>query len=139
MNDGGGDLHFTVLPAQGDIALLPAKRALHLIFADISGCSVVQILRNGQPIECEPLLENGEIRLLLNDIEPSDRLDVTLKQIVRRGNADRNQELLTLISKFQASFLWKTNTFSAFLRNPYGKIPVGAPFEGPIREILELK
>lgn len=139
MNDGGGDLHFTVLPAQGDIALLPAKRALHLIFADISSCSVVQILRNGQPIECEPLLENGEIRLLLNDIEPSDRLDVTLKQIVRRGNADRNQELLTLISKFQASFLWKTNTFSAFLRNPYGKIPVGAPFEGPIREILELK
>lgn len=84
-------------------------------------------------------MENGELCLLIPDLRPSDRLDLTLKQIVRRGNADQSQELITLISKFQASFSWKSNTFSAFLKDPNRKIPAGAPFEGPIREILELK
>lgn len=138
MREAGGDLHFTALPVQGDIALVPAKRTLRLTFADVSGCAAAEVLRNGQPFNCKPIVEHGEVRLVLHDITPSDRLDVALKQIVRRGNADRNQELITLISKFQASFFWKSNTFTAFLRNPYGKIPAGAPFEGPIREILEL-
>lgn len=139
MKEGGGDLLFTVLPAQGEPSLLPTKRELRLIFADLSGCGEIKAERNGALIHCEPVLENGELCLLIPDLRPSDRLDLTLKQIVRRGNADQSQELITLISKFQASFSWKSNTFSAFLKDPNRKIPAGAPFEGPIREILELK
>lgn len=138
LREAGGDLQFTALPVQGDVALVPAKRTLRLTFADVTGFSAVQALCNGLPACCEPVVKNGEVQLLLHGITPADRLDVTLRQIVRRGNADQKQELIRLISKFQTSFFWKTNTFSAFLRDPYGKIPAGAPFEGPIREILEL-
>ena len=139
LREAAGDLHFTVLPAQGDATLLPARRTLRLRFADVSGCAGVQITRAGQTAVANPCCKNGELCFTLEDVTPTERIDVTLKQIVKRGNEDRHQALLTLISKFQTSFFWKSNTFSSFLKDPSKKIPAGAPFEGPIRELLELK
>lgn len=59
MKEGGGDLLFTVLPAQGEPSLLPTKRELRLIFADLSGCGEIKAERNGALIHCEPVLETG--------------------------------------------------------------------------------
>ncbi|MCD7827114.1 MAG: DUF5110 domain-containing protein [Clostridiales bacterium] len=121
-----GDCVFTVSPAEGDISVLPAKRAYTLSFKDISKCEKINVSVNGKRTSFKENKTGDGIKIAV-EISPEDRLRVTLKNITARENPPKKEMVTELLSKVQGSNDLKLITLSGCLKDGYngGGLPKG--------------
>ncbi len=90
---------FDLLPVSGDLAHLPAERAVRLVFHAVRQPDALEVLQNGKPLDIQPQWDAKNARLALPVIRlaPTDRLTVRLT--VSEGelllNPDRRAEKIS--------------------------------------------
>ncbi|MEG1551231.1 MAG: hypothetical protein RR355_03070, partial [Oscillospiraceae bacterium] len=115
---------------------IPKTRDYTLTFFDITACD--KILVNGEDFKPE----SGKCTtVLLKDIKPTDKVEISLLNVTALENRDKRESLIELISKFQCGVNYKKSTFTNFVNSKNFKNIPNVPkyFKEPIIEILSLK
>ncbi len=118
VEENGNDLIFTINPAEGDLAVIPAERRYTLSFKDITDCEKIEAILDSECIAVEKKTENGTIFVKVV-VSPENKLRITLKNVVVKKNPPKKEMLTDLLSKVQGSNNAKMVFYSACLKNSF--------------------
>ncbi len=134
------NVSFTAYPAEGDRSLLPEKRSYTLIFEDITAGDNISVFVGGKKGKCNITFREGKTYIELKDIANDKKIEINFSNITPRGNADKKEQIIDLVTKYQLGVNAKLSTFGSFVNNIYGKLPECEDcFSGPIKEVLQQK
>ncbi|MEG1835036.1 MAG: glycoside hydrolase family 31 protein [Oscillospiraceae bacterium] len=136
VSQSDNNIKFVINPATGDNTVIPKTRDYTLTFFDITACD--KILVNGEDFKPE----SGKCTtVLLKDIKPTDKVEISLLNVTALENRDKRESLIELVSKFQCGVNYKKSTFTNFVNSKNFKNIPNVPkyFKEPIIEILSLK
>ncbi len=132
------DLIFTIANAKGDISVTPKKRNYTLSFKDVTDCDNIYVSVNGKRARFSEDRTNGEVHVMIT-ISPSDKLKITLKNIVSAKNPPKKELLSVLLSKIQGGNDIKLLLYTHCLKETYsGKGIADKNISAAVEEILAM-
>ena len=78
------------------------------------------------------------ISVTVYDVTPESSFEIKVIGAKALENRNITEELIELITKFQAPVAWKADKFTEFVKNPGKNIPCSGDYKGPIEEILKI-
>ncbi len=101
IKENGKDLSFTVMPAEGDIQVVPAKRVYKLSFKDITAAEKIRVTSNSREKKFVSSIENGTLMVVVEGVKPKDKIEVALDNVSVLGNAQKQELVAEMLSKKQ--------------------------------------
>lgn len=136
VEENGGDLIFTINPAEGDLSVIPAERRYTLSFKDITDCEKIYATLDGKRVSVEKNITDGTV-FVKAVVLPENKLRITLKNVVVKKNPPKKEMLTDLLSKVQGSNNAKMVFYSACLKNSFrDSIFLDANVRDSIKEII---
>ena len=135
------DVVFDIQPARGNCSTLPARRNYTLVFEDITSAENISVTSKGKEVKFDIEYKGGKTIITLKGITPKQGVEVALTEITARGNRDKKEQIIDLVTKYQLGVNMKLLKFNSFVKNIYGKsIPDCEDyFKGPIAEVMQQK
>ena len=131
---------FDIYPAKGDVSVLPQSRNYTLIFENVRDAEEICVKVDCNAHDYEMYKKDDKMYIELNDISPKNKVELVLKNIVRRENRDKKEYITEIISKYQMKTVSKKVMFSGFIKDiQSGILSCNKALKGPIEEILKLK
>ena len=131
---------FDIYPAKGDVSVLPQSRNYTLIFENVRDAEEICVKVDCNAHDYEMYKKDDKIYIELNDISPKNKVELVLKNIVRRENRNKKEYITEIISKYQMKTVSKKVMFSEFIKDiQSGLLSCNKALKGPIEEILKLK
>ena len=126
--------------AKGDLSVLPKKRTYKLLFDDLTDAKEAQVLIDGRARKAQIEQKDGKLLLVLPAVSPEQSIVIELWETTPRQNADKREQIVNLLSRYQMPTLKKNLLFAGYLKDPTqtGKIKQSALRE-PLEEILKMK
>ena len=122
--------------AEGDASSLPKNREAKITFRDIADAAGVFV--NGKSAGFAYEKNNMGISVKVQAVTPDSAFEIRVKGVKALENRNITEELIELITKFQAHVAWKAERFTDFVKNPGKTIPCSGDYKGPIEEILKI-
>lgn len=122
--------------ADGDASSLPENRQVKVNFRDIADAEKVTV--NGAEVSFTYEKNNMGISVTVCDVTPESSFEIKVMGVKALENRNITEELIELITKFQAPVAWKADKFTEFVKNPGKNIPCSGDYKGPIEEILKI-
>jgi hypothetical protein len=136
INEDNSTIIFKVKKAEGDTSVIPQSRNYLLKFRDIVSGDIKATV-NGEEKEFTLINKNGYIEIYLQEIAPSDELEVTLSVCTFLANKEKREELIDVISKFQINNENK-RLFNEVLKDDLFLNKVPKKYREPLLEITSL-
>ena len=135
------DLSFEIKPAEGNCATLPARRNYTLVFEDVVSAESISVTSKGKDIKFDVAYKGGKTIITLKSITPKQGVEINLTEITVRGNKDKKEQIIDLVTKYQMSVNMKLLKFNSFVKDIYGKSLPDCEdyYKGPIKEVMEQK
>ena len=138
VNEEDSNLHFVISPAEGSCSAVPKKRNYTLVFEDISSADI-SVTANGKESKFEAEEKQNRLYITLNNITSKSTTEIVLDNVKIRENADKKEQIINLITKYQLSVSYKQVKFTKFLKNINGKLPsCDACIAEPIIEVQNM-
>ncbi len=136
--ENGGNIVFTVNPAEGDTSVIPEKRKYILSFRDIADCKNITATVNGEEIHPEHKKQNGTL-VLSCEISSADKLLITMKNITAKTNPPKKEMLTDLLSGIQGSNNAKMLLYTSYINSDFsGRLFAYKAIRESVKEILEM-
>ena len=133
------ELKFNICPAEGNCSTVPARRNYTLIFEDIRDAKEISVRVNGKKVNADIRKLKGRTEISLKGISPKSSAEIIFTDLVAKGNRDKKEMVIDLVTKYQLSTSVKRLKYNSFLKNVYGEIPVKEEcFRGPIEEVQKM-
>ncbi len=123
----GNEAVFTVMPAGGDVSMLPKGRKINLLFRDIAEADV-----NVDGAETGRLSDGVSVEYT------GVPVIVTLKNCVFTCNADYRESVTDVVSRYNMNNMLKQSLFSGALGSLTSKIYAPKALRGPIEELRRI-
>ncbi len=135
------DVNFEIKPAEGNCATLPTRRNYTLVFEDITSAEEISVMSKGKEVKFDVAYKSGKTIITLKGITPKQGVEVILKEITARGNKDKKEQIIDLVTKYQMNVNLKQIKFNSFIKDIYGKSVPDCEdyYKGPIKEVMEQK
>ena len=138
VSEEDSNLHFVISPAEGSCSAVPKKRNYTLVFEDISSADI-SVTANGKESKFEAEEKQNRLYITLNNITSKSTTEIVLDNVKIRENADKKEQIINLITKYQLSVSYKQVKFTKFLKNINGKLPsCDACIAEPIIEVQNM-
>ncbi len=138
VSEEDSNLHFVISPAEGSCSAVPKKRNYTLVFEDISSADI-SVTANGKESKFEAEEKQNRLYITLNNITSKSTTEIVLDNVKMRENADKKEQIINLITKYQLSVSYKQVKFTKFLKNINGKLPsCDACIAEPIIEVQNM-
>ncbi|MBR6552590.1 MAG: DUF5110 domain-containing protein, partial [Clostridia bacterium] len=136
VSEDNSTVKFTVKKAEGDTSVVPEKRNYLLKFRDIVNGDI-KVSVNGEEKAFTEINKNGYIEILVEEVTPSDEVEVILSVCTFLANKEKREELIDVISKFQISNENK-RLFNEVLNDDTFLNKVPKKYREPLMEITAL-
>ena len=136
VDETGNEAVFSWSATKGDASSLPESREVKVTFRDIADAE--KVLVNGKEVTFAYEKNNMGISVKVSDVTPESSFEVKVIGVKALENRNITEELIELITKFQAPVAWKAERFTDFVKNPSKAIPCSGDYKGPIEEILKM-
>ena len=135
------DVIFEIKPAEGNCSTLPTRRNYTLVFEDITSAESISVTSKGKDVKFDVAYKFGKTIITLKGITPKQGVEISLKEITARGNKDKKEQIIDLVTKYQLGVNMKLLKFNSFVKDIYGKSLPDCEdyFKGPIKEVMEQK
>ncbi|MBQ7118110.1 MAG: DUF5110 domain-containing protein [Clostridia bacterium] len=133
------ELKFNICPAEGNCSTVPARRNYTLIFEDIKDAEIISVKVNGKQSNAEIKKVKGRIEITLKGLSPKASAEIIFESYTVKGNRDKREMVIDLVTKYQLSVNLKKMKYNSFLKDINGEIPVKEEcFRGPIEEVQKM-
>ncbi len=139
VKENGNDVIFNICPAEGNCSTVPSRRNYTLVFEDIKDAESVSVKVNGKEVAAEIKKTKNKTEITLKGISPKASAEIVFTDITARGNRDKREQVIDLVTKYQLSVNVKKLKYNSFLKNIYSEIPTKEEcFRGPIEEVVKM-
>lgn len=122
--ENGNDVIFEIAPTNGNVTVIPEKRAFVLSFKDIINAADITAVKNGKKTKVNVTSENGHLKITVTGVTPKDSLTVTLTSVETLKNPPLKERRIALFSRIQGFNNLKKLRFEAFVtKNQKTTIP----------------
>ncbi len=130
---------FNICPAEGNCSTVPSRRNYTLVFEDIKDAEAVSVKVNGKEVNAEIKKAKNKTEITLKGISPKASAEIIFTDITARGNKDKKEQIIDLVTKYQLSVNIKKLKYNSFLKDIYSEIPTKEEcFRGPIEEVVKM-
>ncbi len=139
VKENGNDVIFNICPAEGNCSTVPSRRNYTLVFEDIKDAESVSVKVNGKEVAAEIKKTKNKTEITLKGISPKSSAEIVFTDITARGNRDKREQIIDLVTKYQLSVNVKKLKYNSFLKDIYSEIPTKEEcFRGPIEEVVKM-
>ncbi len=139
VKENGNDVIFNICPAEGNCSTVPSRRNYTLIFDDIKDAAAISVKVNGKEVAAEIKKAKNKTEITLKGISPKASAEIIFTDITARGNKDKKEQIIDLVTKYQLSVNIKKLKYNSFLKDIYSEIPTKEEcFRGPIEEVVKM-
>ena len=119
----GADARFTIYPAEGNVDLIPEKRAYTVEFNGVSDCPVCAAA-DGDALEIQSCFdeERGKITVTLPEVSVRSRIEVTLKGFELKKENHIQKRCFDFLNQAEIDFMLKDRIYALICREK--RIPV---------------
>ena len=135
VTEDGDTVSFRILPAAGDVSVIPPGRQYLVTFRDITRAEAVEVRKNGRRTAPRTLDDPKYLQLRLMDIAPSDEIMITLTGVTVRRSPDARELKIELISRLQGDNMRK-KMYTKCIEDDADTVP--ACLKGPFDELRSL-